>query len=98
MIDKLVENLVAMADGRGNAGEILSSGFYLLDVAPEYTMRGIMTKVLARGEIKDMPFELADAIVGEGYAKRYTASGCTFYPVSRVVGGTTISIVCYEKS
>jgi hypothetical protein len=98
MIDKIFENLTALANGADNAPKILSSGFYVLDVTREYTERGTMLKVSAQGEIKNMPFELADEIVGEGQSDSHTSDdGCIFYPVTRAGYGTVVTVVGVDK-
>ena len=99
MLDKLISNLVALAAGGDNAEDILSSGFYVLDVTREYTKRGIALKVSAQGSIKDMPTELVDAIVGDGLSDSHGSDGYIFYPVSRVVnGGVVVSIVGVDNA
>ena len=97
MIEKLINDLAALAAGADNAEQILGSGFYSLEVTREYTPRGTRLKVAAQGDIKSMPFELADAIISEGMANSHTAGGCIFYPVERVVGGVNISIVGVDR-
>lgn len=106
MIEKIINDLFALAAGADNAEQILSCGFYVLDVTRQYSKRGTMLKVSAHGSIEDMPFELADAIVGEGLPNSHNCTkctfpnsddGCIFYPVTRAGYGTVVTVIGVEK-